>query len=99
MVTEKEVKLVFNRVEIEVLVTETCNDVKIQFFNPGTMDFVEDILEVQKGWTFQDKDLKKEYESLIEMGRSIDENQYKAAHDGEVIEFDASGNILSENAY
>jgi hypothetical protein len=97
MATQKEVKLVFNRVEIEVLVTETCNDIKIQFFNPGTMDFVEDISEVQKGWTFEDKDLKKEYESLIEMAKLIDENQYKAAQDGGVIEFDFNGKILSEN--
>ncbi len=97
MATEKEIKLVFNRVEIEVLVTETCNSIKIQFFNPGTMDFVEDISQVHKGWTFQDKDLNKDYESLIEMGKSIDENQYKAAHDGEIIEFDANGKILFQD--
>lgn len=97
MATQKEVKLVFNRVEIEVLVTETCDDIRIQFFNPGTMDFVEDISQVHKGWTFQDKDLKKEYESLIEMAKLINENHYKAAHDGEVIEFDADGKILSKN--
>jgi len=97
MAAQKEVKLVFNQVEIEVLVTETCDDIRIQFFNPGTMDFVEDISQVKKGWTFHDKDLKKEYDSLIEMAKLIDENQYKAAHDGEVIKFDFNGKILSEN--
>ena len=94
MATEKEVKLVFDQVEIEVLVTQTCNDIRIQFFNPGTMDFVEDISKVKEGWTFQDKDLKNEYDSLIEMAKLIDENQYKAAHDGEIIKFDFNGNIL-----
>jgi len=97
MATQKEVKLVFNQVEIEVLVTETCTDIRIQFFNPGTMDFVEDISQVKEGWTFQDKDLKKEYDSLIEMAKLIDENHYKAAHNGEVIKFDFNGKIISND--
>jgi len=95
MTTQKEVKLVFNRVEIEVLVTETCDDIRVQFFNPGTMDFVEDISQVRKGWTFQDKDLKKEYELLIKMAKVIDINKYKTTQNGEIIKFDDNGKVLN----
>jgi hypothetical protein len=93
MATEKEVKLEYKSVEIRVLVTETCNEIRIQFFNPGNEDFVEDIKGIQNGWRFQDKKLQKDYEELIEKAREIDEKCYKDARDGEVFKFKEDKNL------
>ena len=87
MLLEKEVKLQYKNVEIGVLVTETCNEIKIQFFNPGKEDFVESLSEIQRGWRFQDRKLQRNYERLIEKSREIDEKCYRDAEDGEIFRF------------
>lgn len=87
MVMEKEVKLEYKNVEIRVLVTETCDEIRIQYFNPGKEDFVESLTEIQNGWRLQDKELQKDYEELIEKAREIDEKCYNDARDGEVFKF------------
>ena len=87
MAVEKEIKLKYKDVEIMVLVTEKCDDIRIQFFNPGKEDFVESITEIQSGWQFQDKILQEDYEKLIEKAREIDEKCYRDARNGEIFKF------------
>lgn len=87
MATEKEVKLEYKNVEIRVLVTQMCSEIKVQFFNPGREDFVESVDDIQKGWRLQDKELQKEYEELIKKARDIDEECYRDARDEEVFKF------------
>ncbi|WP_414468259.1 hypothetical protein [Methanobacterium sp. ACI-7] len=87
MAVQKEVRLEYKDIEIRVLVTETCDEIRIQYFNPGEEDFVEDIREVKKGWRFSDEKLQLEYEELIEKAAEIDEECYKNAENGEVFKF------------
>ncbi|MGB9937342.1 MAG: hypothetical protein ACPK7O_06440 [Methanobacterium sp.] len=87
MVIQKEIKIEYKDVEIRVLVTETCDEIRVQFFNPGIEDFVEDIREVKKGWRFSDEKLQLEYEELIEKAVDIAEECYKNAENGEVFRF------------
>ncbi len=87
MATEKEVRLKYKSVEIRVLVTETCDEIRIQFFNPGKEDFVESLKDIQNGWRLKDKELQRDYETLIEKARKIDEKCYKNALNGEVFKF------------
>lgn len=87
MATEKEVKLEYKSVEIRVLITETCNEIRVQFFNPGKEDFVESIKDIQNGWRLKNKVLQRDYEILIEKAQKIDEKCYKDAVDGEVFNF------------
>jgi hypothetical protein len=87
MVLEKEVKLEYKNVEIRALVTLTCNEIRVQFFNPGKEDFVESLDVIQDGWRLKDKELQNDYEILIEKARDIDEECYKDAKDGEVFKF------------
>jgi len=87
MATEKEVILEYKNVEIRVLVTQTCDEIRIQYFNPGKEDFVENITDIQSGWRLKDKKLQKDYEELIKKASEIDEECYSEAKDGEVFKF------------
>ena len=87
MATEKEVILKYKDVEIRVLVRQTCNEIMIQYFNPGKEDFVESIMDIKNGWRLKDKKLQKDYEELIEKAREIDEECYRDAKDGEIFKF------------
>ena len=87
MATEKEVILEYKDVEIRVLVTQTCDEIRIQYFNPGKEDFVESIMDIQEGWRLKDKELQRDYEELLKKAIEIDEECYRDANDGEVFKF------------
>lgn len=87
MATEKEVILEYKNVEIRVLVTQTCDEIRIQYFNPGKEDFMESITDIQNGWRLKDKELQRDYEELIKKASEIDEECYKDAKNGEVFKF------------